>query len=297
MKPAVKKQNDLIFDPVCGMDVTEFSGRTTISHKGETFYFCGEGCLDRFKRNPEKFQGEPLIKLSKVWKIFKMGETETQVLRGVDLHIWERDFISIIGASGSGKSTLLNMIGLLDKPTSGRIFLRGKDITLISDEERAGFRTKIFGFVFQQYNLIPWLTAYENVTLPLIFSGGNIDAEKLEAKFEEIGIKERMTHRPTQLSGGEQQRLAFLRALVNNPQVVLGDEPTGNLDSATGNKLLELLINLNRVGKKTLIIVTHDADIAEKADEIITIKDGQIVPDHRIHKRIYTEHEYHEHHL
>lgn len=276
-------------DRVCGMDVSEVVSRTQTSNLGEVFYFCGEGCLNRFKNNPEKFQGEPLIRLHKVWKIFKIGKTETQVLRGLNLHIWEGDFVSIIGASGSGKSTTLNMMGLLDTPTSGQIFLKGKNISLLSDDERAELRSRTFGFIFQQYNLIPWLTAYENVLLPLIFGRKNIDAPKLESQFQEIGLQKRMSHRPFELSGGEQQRLTFLRALANDPQIILGDEPTGNLDSTTGNKLLELLINLNRAYKKTLVIVTHDADIADKADEVITVKDGQMVPDHRVHRKIYAE--------
>lgn len=276
-------------DLVCGMDLAEFIKVIKTSYKGKLFYFCGKYCKDKFEKDPEKFQKEPLIKLSNVWKIFKMGETETKVLRGLDLYIWEGDFVVIIGASGSGKSTSLNMIGLLDRPTSGKVFLKSKDISLLKDEERAELRSKTFGFVFQQYNLIPWLTAYENITLPLIFSRKHIEKNKLEARFQEIGIKERMTHRPFELSGGEQQRVALLRALANDPEIILGDEPTGNLDSATGNKILEMLIDLNKVHKRTLIIVTHDADITEKADQIITLKDGQMVGEHQFHKKIYTE--------
>ena len=162
-------------------------------------------------------------------------------------------------------------------------------MSLLNDDERAELRSKTFGFVFQQYNLIPWLTAYENVTLPLIFSGKKIDAEKLDSRFQKIGLKERLTHRPFELSGGEQQRSALLRALANDPEIILGDEPTGNLDSTTGNKILEMLIDLKKVSKKTLIIVTHDADIAEKADQIIAFKDGRLAQDHQAHKKAYTE--------
>lgn len=276
-------------DLVCGMDVSDFTDIIKTSHKGKLFYFCSKDCENRFKKNPEKFQKEPLVKLRNVWKIFKMGKTETQVLRSLNLHIWEGDFVVIIGASGSGKSTTLNMIGLLDRPTSGQIFLNGKDVSLLKDEERAEFRSKIFGFVFQQYNLIPWLTAYENVTLPLIFGRRKIRKDILEKRFQEIGLEERATHRPFELSGGEQQRVALLRALANDPEIILGDEPTGNLDSATGNKILKILIKLNKVNKKTLIIVTHDADIAEKADQIIVLKDGHLMRDHQVHKKIYTE--------
>ena len=285
---AQENQNRRI-DNVCGMDLSKEADVIEISRQGERFYFCGKGCEERFKKDPERFQREPLVKLNNIWKIFKPGEVEIKVLRSLDLHIWEGDFVAIIGASGSGKSTALNMIGLLDRPTSGQIFLNGKDVSLLNDDQRAELRSKTFGFVFQQYNLIPWLTAYENATLPLIFSGKKIDTERFNARFREIGLKERSTHRPFELSGGEQQRAALLRALANDPEIILGDEPTGNLDSTTGNKILELLLNLNKTKKKTLIIVTHDADIAEKADQIIAFKDGRLVRDHQIHKKTYTE--------
>ncbi len=267
------------------MDLTEYSDIAPISHRGEPFYFCGKDCEDRFKKDPDKFQGEPLIKLNKVWKIFNMGGMETQVLRGLDMHVWEGDFVAIIGHSGSGKSTALNMIGLLDRPTSGNIFLNNKDVSRLFDDARAELRSKTFGFVFQQYNLIPWLTAFENTTLPLIFSRKKIEVDKITANFEDIGLKERMTHRPFELSGGEQQRTALLRALANDPEIILGDEPTGNLDSATGNKILEILITLNKSRKKTLIIVTHDEDIAAQADQVIAFKDGRLVRGHQVHKK------------
>jgi len=207
----------------------------------------------------------------------------------LNFYIWEGDFVAIMGSSGSGKSTALNIIGLLDRPTSGQIFLNGRNVSLLNDDKRAELRSKTFGFVFQQYNLIPWLTAYENTTLPLIFSGKKIDEEKIKARFQEIGLKERLTHRPFELSGGEQQRIALLRALANDPKIILGDEPTGNLDSVMGNKILEMLINLNKTQKKTLIIVTHDSDIAKKADRIIIFKDGQAIRDNLSHKKIYTK--------
>ena len=276
-------------DPVCGMDLTEIEDASLIPHKGEDFYFCGKDCAGRFKKDPDKFRQEPLIRLKNIWKIFNLGGAETKVLRGLSLNIWEGDFVAIIGASGSGKSTTLNMVGLLDRPSSGDIFLKNKDISLLSDDERAALRSKTFGFVFQQYNLIPWFTAYENVAIPLIFAGVKAERDKLEADFKEIGLGERMHHRPFELSGGEQQRVALLRALVNNPEIILGDEPTGNLDSRTGNKILEMLIDLNKKRAKTLIIVTHDADIAKKADHVITFKDGRVERGHQAHKKIYTE--------
>ena len=283
-----EKDKQSKIDLVCGMDLTEYADVAPISHGEKEFYFCGKGCEDRFKKDPERFQKEPLIKLNNVWKIFKLGGAETKVLRGLNLHIWEGDFVAVIGPSGSGKSTALNMIGLLDRPTSGHIFLNGEDASLLNDDKRAELRSKTFGFVFQQYNLIPWLTAYENAILPLIFSGKN-DTEKLDAHFKEVGLKERLTHRPFELSGGEQQRAALLRALANDPEIILGDEPTGNLDSATGNKILEMLIDLNKTHKKTLIIVTHDADIAEKANQVIAFMDGQLARNHQAHKKTYTE--------
>lgn len=285
-----QKNEQSKIDMVCGMDLAEYTDITQTSHKGESFYFCGKGCEDRFKKNPDKFQGEPLIKLSNVWKTFKLGkEAEVKVLRGLNLHIWEGDFIAIIGSSGSGKSTTLNIMGLLDRPTSGKIFLNGKDVSLLNDDERAKLRSATFGFVFQQYNLIPWLTAYENATLPLIFSGKKIEVEKIDNRFKEIGLENQVTHRPFELSGGEQQRTALLRALANDPEIILGDEPTGNLDSVMGDKILKILIDLNKTRKKTLIIVTHDFSIAEKADQIITFKDGQTVRNHIAYKKIYTK--------
>lgn len=272
-------------DLVCGMDLSEYADVPEFIHNGETFYFCGAHCKERFQKDPDRFQGEPLIKINRVRKLFSAGPIETQVLKGLDLHVWGGDFVAIIGPSGSGKSTALNMIGLLDRPTSGSVFLEGIDTALLNDDERAELRSKTFGFVFQQYNLIPWLTAFENTTLPLIFSGKNIEAGKIETRFEEMGLDLRMTHHPFELSGGEQQRVALLRALANEPEIILGDEPTGNLDSATGSKILEILINLNKVGKKTLIVVTHDSDIAAQADQIIAFKDGHLVRDHNAHRK------------
>lgn len=288
MKSAPEKERR---DPVCGMDLTGFTDFSEATVKGNKFYFCSSICSDRFKTDPVKFQGEPLIHLHDVWKIFRTGDVETEVLRGMNVHIWKGDFTAIIGASGSGKSTLLNMIGLLDKPTSGGLYLEGRQISDIPADERGELRSKKFGFVFQQYNLVPWLTAYDNVILPLIFAqdGNGERRGVIKKKFGEIGLGDRLEHRPTQLSGGEQQRVALLRALANNPEIIIGDEPTGNLDSTTGNKILEMLIDLNKREKKTLIIVTHDADIAEKADQIITLRDGKTIPGQLAHKKIYTE--------
>lgn len=275
-------------DPVCGLNLSGFSDLSVGTLDGSDVYFCGEGCKARFFEDPKKFQGEPLIKLRGVHKTFKLGLVDVHVLRGLDINIWEGEFVSIVGASGSGKSTVLNLIGLLDKPSQGTIFFKGKDVSKFSDDERALFRSKTFGFVFQQYNLVPWLTAYENATLPLVFSDAKSLIGRIETMFAEVGMERRMAHRPFELSGGEQQRTALVRALANDPMVILGDEPTGNLDSATGKKILDMLVDLSRAQKKTLVIVTHDLSIAEMADEIIGIKDGQMVRDHHMHKKTYT---------
>lgn len=238
-------------------------------------------------KNPKRFLGTPLISMRNVTKDFALGAMDVHVLRGVDLRIWEGDFVAIIGASGSGKSTVLNMIGLLDIPTAGEILLNGKDVSQISETDRAFLRSETFGFIFQQYHLIPWLTAEENVRLPHLFSGKK-DQEHIPSLFSHLGLKDRMAHRPFELSGGEQQRTALLRALANNPKIIIGDEPTGNLDSKTGDMILELLSGLQKEGR-TLIIVTHDKDIARRADQIITIKDGEHVDGHYVHQKIYTE--------
>jgi ABC-type lipoprotein export system ATPase subunit len=234
-------------------------------------------------------QTEPLIRVRGLRKTFGTGDAETPVLKGIDLDIWQGKFTAIIGSSGSGKSTLLNMLALLDRPTAGSIIYQGKDLATLPDEERAAMRSKIFGFVFQQYNLMPWLDAHDNVTLPTLFSERPLDAAWVQREFESIGLTDRMDHYPTQMSGGEQQRVAILRALVNDPAIIIGDEPTGNLDSATGNKILDMLLKLNREKGKTLIIVTHDADIAHMADQIITIKDGILVRDGVGYQQLYTE--------
>lgn len=283
----------IIHDIVCGMDITEFPDLVAVSYEGKEYQFCGEGCATRFRNDPKKFLGTPLLDIHDLWKVFNAGTVVTEVLRGLSLHIWKGDFVAIIGASGSGKSTLLNMLGFLDRPTRGDILLNGKQVADLSDNERAEARTKTFGFVFQQYNLIPWLTARDNIYLPRLFAGRSFEkVDTIEKQIEMSGLTHRLEHRPFAMSGGEQQRVAILRALSNDPLIVLGDEPTGNLDSITGNQILSMLIGLNREQKKTLIIVTHDADIAEQADEIITIKDGKTVRDQRVHGRVYTEHKH-----
>ncbi|MFA5987265.1 MAG: ATP-binding cassette domain-containing protein, partial [Candidatus Paceibacterota bacterium] len=239
MSAPTSKQKETFTDPVCGISLSESTGHP-LSVGSKEIQFCGDQCRDRFKSNPEKFSGEPILKISNVWKIFGTGEARTEVLKGININVWKGDFVAIIGSSGSGKSTTLNMVGLLDKPSKGQVLLRGKDIAVLSDDERAKLRSITFGFVFQQYNLLPWLTAEENVKMPLLFSGKILSDEKIHEHFKSVNLENRMDHCPLEMSGGEQQRTAFLRAVINDPEIILGDEPTGNLDSETGNKLLDL---------------------------------------------------------
>ncbi len=274
-------------DPVCGMNTLSHEGGVQIN--SGTHSFCSEFCKNRFDKDPERFSGTPLLALRNIKKDFDLGEITVNVLRGLSLNIWQGDFVAVIGQSGSGKSTALNMMGLLDAQTSGEIYLDGKDISEISDDDRAKLRSKTFGFIFQQYNLIPWLTARENVTLPLMFSDVVRTEEEIDDYFEKIGLKERMIHRPVELSGGEQQRTALLRSLINDPSIIIGDEPTGNLDSKTGESILQMLIDLNKKEGKTLVVVTHDNDIARFADQIIVVKDGVTIDGKDSHKKIYTE--------
>jgi putative ABC transport system ATP-binding protein len=279
---------EAVFDPVCGMDVHELTHTYQAVHEHKRMHFCSTHCRDRFKKEPKKFTGTPLISIRDMWKVFSMGDSKTEVLRGLSLNIWEGDFVVIIGPSGSGKSTALNMIGLLDRPTSGAYFLHSDDVSMLSDDERAHVRSSTFGFVFQQYNLIPWLTAYENAVMPLIFSRKRKKKVAFKHLFTEVGLGKRLQHRPTELSGGEQQRTALLRALANDPEILLADEPTGNLDSATGKLILDMLIDLYKVHKKTLLIVTHDSSIADMADQVLAFKDGRLAHDHEAQRRAYT---------
>lgn len=220
-----------------------------------------------------------IIKLDNVWKIYKMGEVEVPALRGLDLEVKRGEFLAIMGASGSGKSTAMNMIGCLDVPTKGKVFLEKQDISHLPESDLAQIRGQKIGFIFQVFNLIPTLSALENVALPMIFQ--NISKEKRVKKATELlemtGLGERINHKPNELSGGEQQRVAIARSLINNPEVVLADEPTGNLDSVSGHKVIDFLQELHRKEKKTIVMVTHDEDIAKNAQRIEYLHDGQIV--------------------
>jgi len=231
---------------------------------------------------------ESLIKLENVWKIYQLGKVELTVLKEMNLEINRGSFVSIIGPSGSGKSTLLNIIGCLDIPTKGKIFLDGQDIQKLSEDELAKIRGKKIGFVFQQFNLLPNLTAIENVVLPMVFQ--KIPEEKRFGRakklLEMVGLGERIFHKPAELSGGEQQRVAIARALANNPEMLITDEPTGNLDSKSGEMIMEILKELYQKGERTIIVVTHDLQIASFSKEIVHIKDGQIVSDHEAMKKV-----------
>ncbi|HIH19953.1 TPA: ABC transporter ATP-binding protein [Candidatus Micrarchaeota archaeon] len=216
-----------------------------------------------------------MIELQGVKKIYRLGSVEVPALNGITLNIMRGEFLAITGPSGSGKSTLMNMVGSLDLPTSGKIFLDGNDITLLGESELAQLRGRKIGFVFQQFNLLPSLTALENVELPLVFQAVSHGERTRRAKkiLETVGLGDRLFHKPAELSGGQQQRIAIARALVIEPEVILADEPTGNLDSKTGMDIISLFKELNLEGK-TVIIVTHDLNLAQKAKRIVRIKDG-----------------------
>ncbi|SHJ58498.1 putative ABC transport system ATP-binding protein [Dethiosulfatibacter aminovorans DSM 17477] len=219
-----------------------------------------------------------MIDISNVTKTYIMGEMELQVLKGISLKVEEGDFTSIIGPSGSGKSTLMNILGCLDLPTTGQYHLDGKEISTYSEDALAMIRNEKIGFVFQKFNLLPKLNAYENVELPLVYRGVKQKERKgrVEEVLESVGLFGRMDHRPSELSGGQQQRVAIARALVGNPAVLLGDEPTGNLDSKSSEEVMSIIEKLN-VDGKTIILITHDNEVAERAKKQITIRDGLIM--------------------
>jgi len=221
-----------------------------------------------------------MILLENITKVYQMGDSEVRALDGVSLHIKPHEFVSIIGPSGSGKSTLMNMIGCLDIPTSGKYWIEGVEGSKMTDNQLADLRNQKIGFIFQQYNLLPKLSAKENVELPLIYKGLSIqERSKLsEEALERVGLKDKMHHKPTELSGGQQQRVSIARALSAHPSLILADEPTGALDSKSGIEIMQMLHDLHEEGN-TIVIITHDLNIAKQAERIITIKDGKIVDD------------------
>jgi len=226
---------------------------------------------------------EPIVKLENVWKIYQLGKVELIALKGISLEVAPGAFVTIMGPSGSGKSTLLNMVGALDSPTRGKVFLKGKDISLLTEDQLSQLRGKTIGFVFQEFNLLPNLTAIENVMLPMIFQGTPLEKRKEKAKelLISLGLEDRISHQPAELSGGERQRVAIARAFANAPEMVIADEPTGNLDSITGKKIMEVLVDFHQKQGKTIVVVTHDPHIAEYSEEIVNIKDGEIIINHQ----------------
>ncbi|MBU3918642.1 ABC transporter ATP-binding protein [Patescibacteria group bacterium] len=225
---------------------------------------------------------KPIIRLQDVWKVYQLGKVDVRALQGVNLEVETGCFVTIMGPSGSGKSTLLNMIGCLDAPSKGKIFLDKEDTSVFSESKLSQIRGKKIGFIFQQFNLLHNLTALENVMLPMVFQG--ILQEKrinrAEHLLDLVGLKERAKHLPAELSGGERQRVAIARAFANEPELVIADEPTGNLDSHSGKKVMEMLTKFHQEEKGTLVVVTHDPMIAEYSEQVINIKDGQIIKNH-----------------
>ncbi len=219
-----------------------------------------------------------LIKLDNIVKVYKMGDTELKAVDGISLDVYEGDFLGIMGASGSGKSTLMNIIGILDSPTEGKYYLKGQDVSFLKDSEASRIRNKEIGFVFQTFNLIKGLTAFENAETPLIYSGIPKKQRKeiVEYYLEKMGIADRMHHKPNQLSGGQRQRVAIARALVNEPSLILADEPTGNLDSKTTVEIMNLFHKIHGEGK-TIVLVTHEPDIGKETEKTIILKDGKVV--------------------
>ncbi|MBC7117240.1 MAG: ABC transporter ATP-binding protein [Pseudothermotoga sp.] len=219
-----------------------------------------------------------MIRVENVKKIYRMGDNEVRALDGVSLVVEEGEFLIVMGPSGSGKTTLLHLMGCLDKPTEGEIYIASTPVSKLNDPQLAKIRNKMVGFVFQQFNLLPRLTALENVELPMIYAGVPKAARRRKAKelLELVGLGDRLHHRPTQLSGGQMQRVAIARALANDPVVLLADEPTGNLDSKSGEEILKIFSGLNKRGQ-TIVIVTHDPEVARHGDRIVRMRDGKIL--------------------
>jgi putative ABC transport system ATP-binding protein len=224
-----------------------------------------------------------IVRVNNLYKNYYLGSVTVNVLKGIDLEIEEGDFVALMGPSGSGKSTLMNILGCLDRPTSGDYLLSGRNVAHLNDDRLSDVRSRYLGFIFQSYNLLPQYTVVENIELPLMYQGIPLNAgtrHRCVALAGMVGLGDRLDHRPLQLSGGQQQRVAIARALVNDPHVILGDEPTGNLDSRTSVEIMDMLTGLNAAGK-TIIMVTHETDIAAVARRVIRLRDGQIESDER----------------
>lgn len=227
---------------------------------------------------PQDIDVQNIVRTRGVRRVYKMGKLELEALKGIDLEIKRGEYISIMGPSGSGKSTLFNMIGALDKPTSGKVYIDEVDVAQLDAYELAWLRCRKIGYIFQTFNLIPVMTALENVTLPMIFAGLSTDEsiDKAVDLLETVGLGDRVQHRPLELSGGQQQRVAVARALANDPAIVLADEPTGNLDRQTGREIIELLRRLNTEKEVTIISATHDLKMLDVSDRIVWVEDGKI---------------------
>lgn len=224
-----------------------------------------------------------MIVVDNITKVYKIGNVEVTAIKGVSFSIKPEEFVTIMGPSGSGKSTCLHIIGCLDRPTSGSFMLDGREVSRLSDKELSKVRNRKIGFVFQSFNLLPRATALQNVELPLIYSGSSRCTKRSMEALEKVGLASRAKHRPYELSGGEQQRVAIARALVNNPSIILADEPTGNLDSISGKDIMSILSNLHRQGI-TIVIITHDRQVAEYGERIIQFKDGEIIKEEILKK-------------
>ncbi len=231
----------------------------------------------------------PLIRVEGLRKEYHVGDMTVRALRGVELSIERGSFIAVIGASGSGKSTFMNILGLLDQPTAGRYLLRDEDVSGIDRDRRAVIRNRTIGFVFQSFNLLPRTSALENVELPLLYNGAHRPTAERHARAQElltaVGLGDRAQHTPAQLSGGQQQRVAIARALVNEPELLLADEPTGNLDSRTSVEIMEILQRLNRERGLSVVLITHETDIAEYAERVVAFRDGQVLKDEPVTRR------------
>ncbi|MBD3247649.1 ATP-binding cassette domain-containing protein [Candidatus Pacearchaeota archaeon] len=238
-------------------------------------------------KKSKKTKKEPIIELKNLWKTYHLGKVPVHALKSVDLKIYPGDFVIILGSSGSGKSTMMNMIGALDVPTKGKILLNGKDTSKFEESDLAQIRGQKVGFVFQQFNLMPVLSALQNVSMPMMFQDVPEEErlERAEKLLKMVGLEDRMTHRPTELSGGEQQRVAIARALSNDTEVLLADEPTGNLDSKTGKQIMHLISKLHKENGKTIVLVTHDINLVKYAHRTVKLKDGKVVMDNH-HKPV-----------
>ena len=228
-----------------------------------------------------------LIKTNNIWKVYKMGTEEVNALRGVSIYIEKGEYVAIMGPSGSGKSTLMNLIGCLDTPTKGEYYLNNRRVSSMNDDELARIRNKEIGFIFQTFNLLARASALRNVELPLIYNGTKSEKriQMAKAALEQVGLGDRMLHNPNELSGGQRQRVAAARALVNNPSLILADEPTGNLDTKTGQEIMQLLADLHKAGN-TIIVVTHERDIAEYAERVIYIRDGLVEKEEEVSRAV-----------